>query len=197
MSTHPIDAAPAKDSVMKASLKDAGIAALITLGLALFMIGLKTNPGTGGLTIESRWLAVVIAVAIVFGGRLLLNLLFWKTDRQLFGGKSTKKASATKPIPWLGRVFSFVLLIVALTLPLLMPIISPDKNRYVIDLSILILTYVMLGWGLNIVVGLAGLLDPGGWCWAFRCCACAATTWPSSRWRSAKSSASSCSTGIR
>ncbi len=161
MSTHPIDAAPAKDSVMKASLKDAGIAALITLGLALFMIGLKTNPGTGGLTIESRWLAVVIAVAIVFGGRLLLNLLFWKTDRQLFGGKSTKKASATKPIPWLGRVFSLVLLIVALTLPLLMPIISPDKNRYVIDLSILILTYVMLGWGLNIVVGLAGLLDLG------------------------------------
>ncbi|MFC6049769.1 high-affinity branched-chain amino acid ABC transporter permease LivM, partial [Methylobacterium hispanicum] len=30
-----------------------------------------------------------------------------------------------------------------------------------IDLGILILTYVMLGWGLNIVVGLAGLLDLG------------------------------------
>ncbi len=29
------------------------------------------------------------------------------------------------------------------------------------DLAILILTYVMLGWGLNIVVGLAGLLDLG------------------------------------
>jgi branched-chain amino acid transport system permease protein len=34
-------------------------------------------------------------------------------------------------------------------------------NRYVLDLSIQILTYVMLGWGLNIVVGLAGLLDLG------------------------------------
>ncbi len=33
--------------------------------------------------------------------------------------------------------------------------------RYWIDLGILILTYVMLGWGLNIVVGLAGLLDLG------------------------------------
>ena len=33
--------------------------------------------------------------------------------------------------------------------------------RYWFDLSILILTYVMLGWGLNIVVGLAGLLDLG------------------------------------
>jgi branched-chain amino acid transport system permease protein len=35
------------------------------------------------------------------------------------------------------------------------------SNRYVLDLSILVLTYIMLGWGLNIVVGLAGLLDLG------------------------------------
>src|SRR6185503_6549745 len=40
------------------------------------------------------------------------------------------------------------------------PIIFYD-NRYLLDLSIQILTYVMLGWGLNIVVGLAGLLDLG------------------------------------
>ena len=33
--------------------------------------------------------------------------------------------------------------------------------RYLLDLSILVLTYVMLGFGLNIVVGLAGLLDLG------------------------------------
>ena len=30
-----------------------------------------------------------------------------------------------------------------------------------VDIAILVLTYVMLGWGLNIVVGLAGLLDLG------------------------------------
>ncbi len=36
-----------------------------------------------------------------------------------------------------------------------------SEARYWIDLGILILTYVMLGWGLNIVVGLAGLLDLG------------------------------------
>ena len=89
-----------------------------------------------------------------------------------------------------------------------------------------ILIYVMLGWGLNIVVGLAGLLDlgyvafyavgaysyallakafglrsgcccrspafsprSGACCSAFRCCACAATISPSSRWPSARSSA--------
>ena len=36
-----------------------------------------------------------------------------------------------------------------------------NESRYWVDLGILILTYVMLGWGLNIVVGLAGLLDLG------------------------------------
>jgi branched-chain amino acid transport system permease protein len=37
----------------------------------------------------------------------------------------------------------------------------PFADQKVMDLGILILTYVMLGWGLNIVVGLAGLLDLG------------------------------------
>src|SRR5690606_31427385 len=37
----------------------------------------------------------------------------------------------------------------------------PIADRRLIDIAILVLTYVMLGWGLNIVVGLAGLLDLG------------------------------------
>ena len=41
-----------------------------------------------------------------------------------------------------------------------MPVLFYDQ-RYLLDLGILVLTYVMLGWGLNIVVGLAGLLDLG------------------------------------
>ena len=42
----------------------------------------------------------------------------------------------------------------------LVPVIFYDQ-RYILDLAILVLTYVMLGWGLNVVVGLAGLLDLG------------------------------------
>ena len=42
----------------------------------------------------------------------------------------------------------------------LVPVIFYDQ-RYILDLGILVLTYVMLGWGLNVVVGLAGLLDLG------------------------------------
>ncbi|HEV7874133.1 MAG TPA: high-affinity branched-chain amino acid ABC transporter permease LivM, partial [Enterovirga sp.] len=51
----------------------------------------------------------------------------------------------------------------ALALPLIVFVLKGglSESRYWIDLGILILTYVMLGWGLNIVVGLAGLLDLG------------------------------------
>ena len=43
----------------------------------------------------------------------------------------------------------------------LQPAVDSFADRYLLDLGILVLTYVMLGWGLNIVVGLAGLLDLG------------------------------------
>lgn len=53
---------------------------------------------------------------------------------------------------WLGTM----LLVAAAILPL-----TPIADQKTMDLGVLILTYVMLGWGLNIVVGLAGLLDLG------------------------------------
>ena len=37
----------------------------------------------------------------------------------------------------------------------------PGVDRRLVDIAILVVTYIMLGWGLNIVVGLAGLLDLG------------------------------------
>jgi len=58
-----------------------------------------------------------------------------------------------------------VLLGVAVVFPLLAfaPESSflPKVDRRLLDIGILVVTYIMLGWGLNIVVGLAGLLDLG------------------------------------
>ena len=47
-----------------------------------------------------------------------------------------------------------------LGLSLALPLVWGD-NRYVIDTATTVLIYIMLGWGLNVVVGLAGLLDLG------------------------------------
>jgi branched-chain amino acid transport system permease protein len=49
-----------------------------------------------------------------------------------------------------------VLLLLLVVLPL-----TPVIDRRLLDIAVLVLTYVMLGWGLNITVGLAGLLDLG------------------------------------
>ncbi len=49
-----------------------------------------------------------------------------------------------------------LILAAAIILPFL-----PIADRRLLDIGILVVTYIMLGWGLNIVVGLAGLLDLG------------------------------------
>jgi branched-chain amino acid transport system permease protein len=54
------------------------------------------------------------------------------------------------------RLLGPLLLAFAIIFPFL-----PFANRQLLDIGILVLTYIMLGWGLNIVVGLAGLLDLG------------------------------------
>ncbi len=54
------------------------------------------------------------------------------------------------------RLVGPVLLVFALVFPFL-----PLADRRTLDIAILVATYVMLGWGLNVVVGLAGLLDLG------------------------------------
>jgi len=82
--------------------------------------------------------------------------------RGLIGGERTIDLAAYVPdeirafAARTGRILGFALLAFVFAAPILF-----FHNRYLLDLGIQILTYVMLGWGLNIVVGLAGLLDLG------------------------------------
>jgi branched-chain amino acid transport system permease protein len=135
---------------MKAALRDAGLSALVALGLFGTMIGLVTDPGEHGLTLRTRPLAVAIAVAVVFCGRLAL--LAWHARRPARPAARSPRMAAR--LARVGKFLAPVLLVFAATLPLF-------GARYYLDLGILVMTYVMLGWGLNIVVGLAGLLDLG------------------------------------
>jgi branched-chain amino acid transport system permease protein len=73
-------------------------------------------------------------------------------------------AIAGKPLPAGALTHNFAsefapgLLLVGIALPFL---IEGPQQRYAVDTATQVLIYVMLGWGLNIVVGLAGLLDLG------------------------------------
>ncbi|MGX1499045.1 branched-chain amino acid transport system permease protein [Labrenzia sp. MBR-25] len=152
------------ENLFMVSLKDAAAGGAVALALFGVLIGMKAEvaSGLGGqLGIEYRWAAVAIAVAIVFGGRLLLNLFVWKTDKPV---TTTAKGflPSAKPLAKLGKYAMPVFLILAVVLPfLLMSAYGSRGSRQYLDLAILVTTYVMLGWGLNIVVGLAGLLDLG------------------------------------
>jgi len=136
------------------ALKDAVLAALVAFGLFALMIGLHTDQGpTGALVISTRVQELGIIVGLVFAGALLRALIF---------GRGPVPFAKLVPAGWGDRAQRFsrfagpLLLGIAVIWPF-----AFYHNRYVLDLGILILTYIMLGWGLNIVVGLAGLLDLG------------------------------------
>ncbi len=156
----PAVRAPSRGDSFAGSLKSAGLAALVAFVLFGPLVGLQTFPGANSsLAVRGRWGQLAILVGIVFVGRLLLNVFVWRTDRPI---TTTLGKMFTVPrIPGIGRGAAVVFLIIAVGAPILTTMYLPQQNRYILDLGTLILTYVMLGWGLNIVVGLAGLLDLG------------------------------------
>ena len=137
-------------------LKDAGLAALAATLLALPLMGLQTyDVGGGALGVRTRFDWVVVAAAAVFAGRLILRIchrLTRRRERRSDGVLASLTASTSRRTSLLAATgIAF-----AVALPVL-----PFSSRYLIDLGTTVLIYVMLGWGLNIVVGLAGLLDLG------------------------------------
>ncbi|MCO5129494.1 MAG: DUF3382 domain-containing protein [Xanthobacteraceae bacterium] len=135
-------------------LKKAAISALVALGLFFLMIGIRTEAGSSGQLIYwTRFGELAAMVGAVFAGSIVIELL-----RRWIGpvGGVELPAGVRATFATLGRLLAPALLIFALLVPVIF-----YKERYLLDLGILVLTYVMLGWGLNIVVGLAGLLDLG------------------------------------
>ena len=136
-------------------LKKALISALVALVLFSLMIGIRTEAGPSGQLIYwTRFEDLATIVAIVFAGSIAVELLrqWWEP----VGIANAVPPSLQRALGIAGRALPPLLLVFAL----LVPVVFYDQ-RYVIDTGIQVLTYVMLGWGLNVVVGLAGLLDLG------------------------------------
>ncbi|WP_156387550.1 MULTISPECIES: high-affinity branched-chain amino acid ABC transporter permease LivM [unclassified Methylobacterium] len=146
-------------------LKDCALFALVTLGLSIPIVAIRTDLGQGtGLFLTTRWGAVAVLCAAVFALRLVQRLILLRVGRRRTAAQARQAASGlAAPVSRLAAILSPLTLGLALFLPVLAVVGGGglSEGRYWIDLGILILTYVMLGWGLNIVVGLAGLLDLG------------------------------------
>ncbi|KQP13208.1 high-affinity branched-chain amino acid ABC transporter permease LivM [Pseudorhodoferax sp. Leaf267] len=135
------------DTSMGESLKNAAIAALMTAILVAPVLGLRLKLDGFKVVLEPHWTPVWLAVGAVFLFQLLKPLLQRAT--------SGIQLPALPPIDaGRQRVVIWVLLAVGLVFPFL-------GSRGAIDVVTLALIYVILGLGLNIVVGYAGLLDLG------------------------------------
>jgi branched-chain amino acid transport system permease protein len=138
-----------------AALKECLAAAFVALVLFLPLVGMRTVRTEGGAGLDFRFGWVAIGVAAVFAGRFLLVAL--RTVRPETIGVVTAPIAR---IPTLFGPYTQFLVIGGVVFAFVLPFL-PFANRYVVDIATTVLIYVMLGWGLNIVVGLAGLLDLG------------------------------------
>jgi branched-chain amino acid transport system permease protein len=148
-------------SRLKPALINASLSALVALLLFCLVLGVRTVDTVQGLTLKPRPLLLATAVGIVFASRLLLELFWWNRDWHL--PKPTALAGLREATSNYGGI---ALILAAVLFPIVA--FAAEKTlhlglplRYLFDLSIVVLTYVMLASGLNIVVGLAGLLDLG------------------------------------
>jgi len=143
---------------MNRNLKQALFSVALVWAVAFPVLGLKLSIDGINLVVHSQgpFTLTVITVCSVL---MFLRVLFDKQWSAAMRGRSERKlvpASVTNylTLPKTQRWVIMGLIVVALVWPFF-------GSRGAVDIATLILIYVLLGLGLNIVVGLAGLLDLG------------------------------------
>ena len=147
---------------LSGALRDTGLTALVALGVFLPLVGFETVTDINNvLILTTRWpllfalVGSIAAVRFIYG--LILAPRFERGTLRLPSRASATAANILRNwfIPF---AVAFVIVYPALV------IIGTGFGgavKWIDNFGIQILIYVMLGWGLNIVVGLAGLLDLG------------------------------------
>ncbi|MFM5642267.1 high-affinity branched-chain amino acid ABC transporter permease LivM [Aeromonas veronii] len=146
---------------MKHQFIHACIASLVLLVLSFWLLGFKLETDGYSLQVVSR---LDVSLAWLLGGA---TLVFWF---QMLRGQIAKLFQASisgfsvgftklvlpspEEAPKLYNLTAVLVLLFAVSWPFM-------ASRGAIDLATLTLIYIMLGLGLNVVVGLAGLLDLG------------------------------------
>ena len=144
------------------ALRDTRLTALVALGVFLPLVGFQTTTNIrDALVVTTRWPLLFALVGSIAAIRFIYVLaLAPRLGRGAL--RLPPRASATAAgilrnwfIPF---AVAFVIVYPALVV---LTVGFGGAVRWIDNFGIQILIYVMLGWGLNIVVGLAGLLDLG------------------------------------
>jgi branched-chain amino acid transport system permease protein len=158
----PEASAPATRVDIVRVLRDTAITALIAFGLFLPLIGFNTVQNIHNeLVLETRWPLLAALVAVVAGIRFFHELLIapWLARR---AARPKQAEFAPGHSRWARWLVPFALGFAIAYPPLALALTGfQGAVKWIDNFGVQILIYVMLGWGLNIVVGLAGLLDLG------------------------------------
>lgn len=130
------------------NLNHAFVAAILTAIVMVSAFGLHLERVGIKIVVEPRWHTVIWPALAVFVVQLLRP---WLADHIKWRVPLPKRPALGKGQR---RVLVFVVAIIAVSWPFL-------ADRSAIDIMTLAMIYVILGLGLNIVVGFAGLLDLG------------------------------------
>ena len=146
--------------VLAKAVTDALGTAALALGLAVPILALRTEQNISNeLILQPRWGYVAVAVVGAFAARLLYLII-------AAVGRAPRRRKVTVPSGWrdaLARSFAGIGLACLVLYPLIALSLTGKAGaiKWIDNFGIQIMIYIMLGWGLNIVVGLAGLLDLG------------------------------------
>ncbi|MGY3900424.1 high-affinity branched-chain amino acid ABC transporter permease LivM [Aeromonas veronii] len=146
---------------MKHQFIHACIASLVLLVLSFWLLGFKLETDGSSLQVVSR---LDVSLAWLLGGA---TIVFWfqmlrgqiaKLFQASISGFSVGFTKLVLPSPEEAPKLYNLTAVLVLLFAVLWPFMA---SRGAIDLATLTLIYIMLGLGLNVVVGLAGLLDLG------------------------------------
>ncbi|MGE8179079.1 high-affinity branched-chain amino acid ABC transporter permease LivM [Pseudomonas fluorescens] len=140
------------------NLKQALFSALLVWAVAYPVLGLKLSIAGINLEVQgatTSTLLIIAACSVLMFLRVLFDREYTAAMRSVPKGKLIPaSASNFLTLPSTQRWVIMGLIVIALVWPFF-------GSRGAVDIATLILIYVLLGLGLNIVVGLAGLLDLG------------------------------------
>jgi branched-chain amino acid transport system permease protein len=143
------------------ALREGILAAFVALLMFAPLIGLQTDEDINNkLILRQRWPLLFIVVVLVGIGRFSMIYFFAPRAAARRARPVTAQASrATTLKRWFVPVA--IVLLFAFP-PIILRLVGIQGSlKWVDNFGIQILIYVMLAWGLNVVVGFAGLLDLG------------------------------------
>ena len=140
----------------KPAVKDSLLAAAISAVLFVPLVGLVLH----GQSLKFQLVRTAYVVAAVFVGRMLISLAVQSHLREYVSGLAASTSGGWRRIDEMMEGRTAVLLLALIVALVIFPFL-PFASNYLIQIISLTLIYVILATGLNIVVGLAGLLDLG------------------------------------